>query len=315
MKRLFLAAILCSLIAGLAAPARAYEEPLGLNLGFTSFLDGGPPAGPGFYFTEYLQCYTSDRFTDQDGHKEALPFNRLNGWIDLLQLIYQSNQPVLLGGKWGLDLIQPLVAINVGPHDSTSLTESGPGDLLVGPYIQWDPIMGKNGPVFMHRIEFQTLFPTGRYDPGALLNPGANVFSIDPYWAGTWFILPQWTTSWRVHYLWNSQNDNPPEPFNTFTSMQAGQAAHLNFATEYALLPNRLRLGLNGYYLKQFTGTKFEMPGSSLTGDREQVLGLGPGLLWDISKNDHIFLNAYWELAAENRPEGQRYNLRWVHHF
>ena len=303
MKRFCLVVVVCSAIAGLTMPVRAYNQP-SVNLGFTSFLDGGPPAGPGVYFTEYLQVYTADRFP-----QAPVTLDRLNAWISLNQLIYQSNQKLLLGGKWGLDLIQPFVAFNVKP---SYLTDSGPGDLLVGPYLQWDPIMGKNGPVFMHRIEFQTLLPTGRYDGKAALNAGSNVFSLDPYWAATWFILPPWTASWRVHYLWNSQNDNPNP---SFTSVQAGQAVHLNFATEYELLPKQLRLGLNGYYLKQFTGTKFEMPGSSLTGDREQVLGLGPGLLWDISQNDHIFLNAYWELAVENRPEGERFNLRWVHHF
>ncbi|HUJ09314.1 MAG TPA: transporter [Verrucomicrobiae bacterium] len=307
MKRLFLVVVvMCSMVMGLTMPVGAYDLPA-LNLGFTSFLDGGPPAGPGFYFTEYGQWYTANRFLDQDGHKLAVPFDRVNVWVSLNQLIYQSNQKVLLGGKWGLDLIQPLVAFDVNPAFQL---ESGPGDLLVGPFIQWDPIMGKDGPVFMHRIEFQNLLPTGRYDRNALFSAGSNFYSFDPYWAGTLFILPQWTASWRVHYLWNNENEDPGPPFH---SLQAGQAVHLNFASAYELVPKHLRMGVNGYYLKQFTDTRIN--GYSIADTREQVLGLGPGLLWHISQNDHIFLNAYFEMAAENRPEGQRYNLRWVHHF
>jgi anthranilate 1,2-dioxygenase (deaminating, decarboxylating) large subunit len=229
----------------------------------------------------------------------------------LSQLIYQSDQKVLFGGKWGLDVIVPVVNIDVKPGFPVSANEAGIGDLLVGPYIQWGPIMGKNGRVFMHRFEFQMLVPTGRYSDKEALNPGSNFFSIDPYWAATWFPTPKCTLSWRLHYLWNDKNDDP-FVLSGANDTQAGQAIHLNFATSYELMAKRLRAGINGYYLKQITDS--QVNGADVAG-REQVFAIGPGLLYSFSQNDHIFANVYFEFAAENRPEGQRYNLRWVHHF
>jgi len=294
-------AVCLLLTAWSATPAMGYGEP-SVNLGFTSFLDGAPPAGPGFYFAEYLEYYTADKLADL-----PVPNPDIDVWVSLNQFIYQSNQKLLFGGKWGLDVIVPVVSLDSSPLPDNG---TGLGDILVGPFLQWDPIMGKNGPVFMHRIELQTIWPTGKYDNEKALNPGSNFFSFDPYWAGTFVITPKWTASWRAHYLWNAENDDPAVPGADET--KAGDAIHVNFASSYEVLPKKLRVGVNGYYLKQLSDS--EVDGVEVPG-KEQVFAIGPGALWSFSQHTHLFFNAYFETSVENRPEGDAFILRLVHHF
>lgn len=307
-----LLAATCLTVLAVLTPAFAYQQP-SVNLGLTSFMDGGPPAGPGFYFAEYVQYYTADRFSDA-----AFPTAGadIDVWVSLNQFLYQSNTPVLFGGKWGLDVIVPIVWLDASPDAILSTNSSGVGDLLVGPYLQWDPIMGANGPLFMHRVEFQMIFPSGSYDDDKVLNPGANAFSFNPYWAATYFITPKWTVSGRFHYLWNAENDDPFVGFG-LDSAQAGEAVHANFATSYEVMPKQLRLGLNGYWFKQISATEGKNQAGTTIDleDEEMVFAIGPGALLSFSQNTHLFFNAYWETESDSRPEGERFVVRLVHHF
>lgn len=302
-----------------AQPSGAYDLP-SVNLGFTSFLDGAPPSGPGWYVQQYVQFLRNAELKDSGGDALRLPTARgleraeIDVNVGITQLVYQSDQAILGGGKWGMNLMLPYASFDLDPEDNFALaTNSGNlGDLLVGPFLQWDPIMGPNGPKFMQRVELQMILPTGDYDDERAINVGSNVFSFNPYWAATLFVNPKWTVSWRLHYLWNAENDKPLKALNA-DDIQAGQAIHVNFASAYEVLPKRLRIGLNGYYLKQITET--ELNGRGLRDSEEQVLGIGPGMVYHFTPHDHLFVNLYWETEVENRPEGTRFNLRYVHHF
>lgn len=161
-----------------------------------------------------------------------------------------------------------------GLNNAAIKAQGGFGDLMIGPFIQFDPVMGAAGPKFVQRIEFQVNLPTGEYDRNKDINPGNNAVSLDPYWAATYWLNPKWTASTRIHYLYNFKNNEPGYAFGAADDIQAGQAIHANFATDYAVTP-QLRLGINGYWLKQVTDT--EVDGEKVKGRREQVWAIGPG--------------------------------------
>jgi hypothetical protein len=297
-----------------AVTAQAYDLPT-VNLGMTSFMDGGLPAGSGWYSQTYFQNYDSNKLMDHQGNKLPLPKTDLNYQALVEQITYMSNVRVGEHAALGLNFLIPFVSkmdMNDGLSNAAIKAQGGFGDLMIGPFIQFDPVMGSEGPKLVQRIEFQVNLPTGSYDRDKNINPGNNAVSLDPYWAATYWFNPKWTASTRIHYLYNFKNNDPNYTYGTADDIQAGQAIHANFATDYAVTP-QLRLGVNGYWLKQVTDN--EVNGKKVKDAREQVWAIGPGAMYSFSKNDHVVANAYFEQDAKNRPEGTRLQVRYIHHF
>jgi hypothetical protein len=251
---------------------------------------------------------------------------RLNVFADLNQFLYTFKTEGWVAHP-GVYAIVPLVALNSSfAQDSiASLQDNGfgLGDMVLGTYAQFEPIISGGRPVFSHRLDMGVVVPTGKYDPTKQINPGMNTVSLNPSWAATVLPIPRLEISSRLNYLYNFQNGNPGAGPGGMpqSSTQAGQAIFENFAASYEFLPFNpertgaysLRAGLNGYYFRQFTDSKVN--GVSAPNSQEQVLALGPGVMWIATKDDAFWFNVYFETAVENRFAGDVFQARWARTF
>ncbi|MGE5247450.1 MAG: transporter [Verrucomicrobiota bacterium] len=312
MRKVSAVLLLAALATGLAGtPARAFNQPP-FNLGLTDILDGALP-GPGTYFTEYIQAYQADEFKDSSGNSIPGDPNVANV-LAMNQFVHVYQQKVL-GGNIGIDVLLPVVAISgsgtVGaPGPDVSTNPAVLGDLLVGPFLQWfdTKLLGRP---FLHRLELDVTMPTGQYDSKYLINPGSNLWTIEPYYAFTWFLTPQFSTSWRIHYAYSTKNDDPFAALGA-DDIQPGQVFHFNYSFEYEIFKN-FRGAVAGYYLKQLSDDKVN--GDSVSDTKEQVFAIGPAVHWIFSPNFSMGLKTAWETSTENRPQGNRTTLRMTYKF
>ena len=321
MRKTISIPLLAALLFGIAAtPSFSFNQPP-LNLGLTDILDGALP-GPGTYFTEYIQAYQSDKFKDHDGN--SIPGDpKVANVLSMNQFVHVYKHKIL-GGHLGADVLLPVVAISgsgtlgppiagtppAGPLNAFTSNPAVLGDMIVGPFLQWfdTKLLGRP---FFQRVELDFTLPTGQYDNKYLINPGSNLWTIEPYYAFTWFLTPEFSTSWRIHYTSNTKNDDPFVALGA-NNLQPGQAFHFNYSFEYEFFKN-FRGAVAGYYLKQIT--EDETNGVKGNGTKEQVFAVGPAVSWAASPNFFLGLKTQWESSAENRPEGNRTTFRLTYKF
>jgi hypothetical protein len=79
-----------------------------------------------------------------------------------------------------------------------------------------------------------------------------------------------------------------------------------------AAVTDSWRIGVAGYGLWQLDDARVD--GQYVPKSREQVIGVGPGLMWS---NGHatIIANLYEEIEARNRPRGTSAVLRVLYPF
>jgi len=294
---LLMAGMFCVLISPVLCSAQVQLPTV--NLGDTNFEDA--VAGPGWLLQEFPGAYVASELKDSHG-KTILASNPVTGYSTTTHVAFVSKKRVLGGWLLG-EVLLPLVDLDVQLPNGTASRVRGLADLTVGTGLQWAPTKIRDG-AFVHRLVLDVGMPTGQYSDRRPVNIGNHFVVINPYYALT-YERQQLEFSARLHYLWNSTNNDPFIAFG-IRNLQPGQAFHINYATSYELWKN-VRLGLNGYWLQQLTDHNIN--GSDVRNSRERTVGLGPGIqlggptVW-------FRLNGYVETDVHNRPSGIKVTFR-----
>jgi hypothetical protein len=287
---------------------RGYQIPA-LYLGFSNILDGGPVRPkPGFYWQEYMQYYTAHKFLDNEGNPSlGVPSPHFKTLNILSQLVYQCNYVSAMKGMPGFSFGLPTVFFASITPNTLGLESSGGGfgTFGCGVFNQFLPIMHKERPLFIHRIEFDIYVPLGKNKlPKKNINPGNAYFSCSLYWAATLYLTQKWSLSWRLYYEWNAKNEK--------IDFRLGDAIYANYSLAYEVYPN-VHFGLVGYGLKQLHNNRSN--GAIVPHSKQRILAAGPGVLYFYTEDIVLLSYLYVEGAARNCAEGINFIARIVMHF
>ena len=322
---------ICSIIFvsffALCTSVSAYNQNPNLNWGNTNIIDGMFPP-PGIYMSNYMVYYHSDKFTDHNGD-DLKPLgmdldNELDVFVECPQVFSVSKSKLPGGLTYGFQALLPIQNISL---DSTLETPGGDmdfftsnsmiGDLCVGPWIG-KHMQFANGWGFHWFFEFDTYIPIGDYEKENQINPSANYWTIEPFFAFTLQMPKGLTLSMRHHYTYNFENDDYQVfggPLDGQTvDMQAGSMYHFNYSFMKTLdfIDPMLRFGIVGYYGTQLE--EDEIDDQDLDNSKEEIFAIGPALHY-IYKGTVLSLKTYFESGAENRPEGERITFRMIYRF
>ena len=283
--------VLCLLAATCVCSAQVQLPTV--NLGDTNFEDAF--GAPGWLLQEFPVANIASDL--KDSHGKTIPGrHRVTAYSTTTHVAFVSTKRVF-GGWLAGEVLLPLVDLDVQLANGTSSRVRGLADLTVGTGLQWAPRKIGTG-VLVHRVVFDVGLPTGKYSDQRPVNIGNHFVVVNPYYAVT-YERKKVEFSARLHYLWNSTNDDPFVGFG-IRNMQPGQAFHMNYATSYEVRKN-VRLGFNGYWLQQLTD--HQTNGSDVRDSRERTVGLGPGI--QINGREIWYrLNGYIETDVHNRPSG-----------
>jgi len=296
-------AAFCS-VALFAAAADVSITPVRLpivNLGETNFEDG--LGAPGWLFEEFPEAYISGQMKDPNG-KTVPGLNRESFYSTTTHVAFMNKRRIF--GGWILgEAILPVADVEAQFAGGTPIIVRGFGDLYFGAGLQWRPRrVGKRG-IFAQRFMADFSVPTGTYSNLSPVNVGNHFAYVNPNYTFTYEPTRKVEFSSRIHYLWNSTNHDPFVGFG-FKDMQAGQAVHANFTASYEVFRG-VRVGLNGYWLQQFTDDRID--GIPISPSKERTLGLGPGV--QLAGHGVWFrANGYVETDVHNRPSGIAVTLR-----
>ena len=326
MKNLIVICYIVSMIWSISAQAAqpTVNLPVGINLGATSFYDGisGSPGEAAWQL--YVGYSRSTELKDKDGNNFTIindPEFEVYSFLNQYSYIFDIETTVL-GGHPGIDIIIPMAKLESSfkagpPFPGLQLedNDTGVGDPTISIFLQYEPYKINGNPVFFSRLNAGVTMPLGKYDSEVDFNQGNNIWSFHLYYAMTFFFSEEWSISLRPQYYYNLENNEPASSYpldDGIRNTQPGQSFSINYNVSYMINEN-LSVGLGGYYLKQITDDKVN--GDNIDFSREQVLGFGPQLFFDMGDNK-LYITAFSESKVENRfKQETSVVFRWLHLF
>ncbi len=288
------------LAAGLALQATATEGGGGAYPnGSEGFMTGAlPPLGQ--YFINYMAYYSADSFKGGDGHTDPTKPNfELHAVAEVLRFVNVTPITVL-GGNWAQHVLVPIeweeARWTPGPKDKNF----GLGDIVVDPFI-----VGWHKPPFHWLVGLDTYVPVGKYHAVSFANLGRNYWTFEPLLGVTYLNEGGQELSAKMMYDFNTPNTDSATPgVSTYTS---GQEFHTDFVV--AQHCGNWAIGVGGYWYYQTTDDKRD--GVRTDGTCGRALALGPQISYQCCQVN-FSLEIDHELAAKNKPQGDKYWLKAV---
>lgn len=282
-------AVLMPSIAG-ATENGLITYPVGVN----TVLDGilPPPGGTQFY--NYTQYYVANKFAGPNGNS-LLPTFRTSAFVDAPRVVHTWGTTL---GPFTVSsgLIVPIFHLSVKVPGASG-TRNALGDIIAQPFMV---SYANQSHTFFAYVTGDIGLPTGAYSVNRVANTGLNTYAFMPSLNMTWFPTPKWEISTTALVELNSPNHA--------TNYHSGAVATLDYLIGYSL-NEKVQVGLQGYFLKQFTDDTVNgapVPGG---GFRGQAVGIGPQLRYNWAPAAGVAIKYQHEFAVRNRAQGEKF---WV---
>lgn len=290
--RLFGAGLIASAIAASvhATEGGQISYPFGVNTVLNGLL---PPPGATQYFN-YSLYYSANKFAGANGNN-AVPGFHLSVVAETPRVVH----------TWGATLgpftlsssaIVPILDLHLSTPGGTG-NRAALGDVILEPLM-----LGYTNSSNTLFAFFSPSFavPSGAYSANRIANTGTNTYAFLPYLSVTWFPRPAWEISTTTLVETNSPDHA--------THYHSGAVAVLDYLVGYSV-NQRLQLGVQGTFLKQFTDDTQDGVKVGSDGFRGQAVAIGPQLRYMWGPASGIVVKYQREFAVRNRSQG---NKLWV---
>jgi hypothetical protein len=253
------------------------------------------PAPGESLWLNYLTYYTADRFNNSNG-ASSVPGYLVNAEAEAARLLHTWLSVEGVAWTSGLVLIANDATLTV-PHRSGS--GGGLGDLVIQPVL----LTAAYGNLHV-LAGFDVSLPTGNYNKDKLVNAGLNYTTVAPQLALTWLPTREFEFSLFSIAGFNSRNQQ--------TQYTSGNYFDIDYSIGYRPFPSvhALQFSVVGYWFDQLTDD--ELNGRQfLDGHRSKVFAVGPQVRYKFARGGIAFKWLH-ETSAENRPEGDRFQLQFA---